>query len=83
MDRTFEPTFLSEAAAGDALADVPIEKPSGEVYELVDQFAAVVRARFAEGAACLHGRRRPLVRRDVPESGGVDRVRRPVSLSRA
>ena len=44
MDRTFEPTFCLKLQTGDALADVPIAKPSGEVYELVDEVAAVVRA---------------------------------------
>ena len=44
MDRTFEPTFSLKLQSGDTLADVPIDKPSGEVYELVDEVAAVVRA---------------------------------------
>ncbi len=44
MDRTFEPTFSLRLQSGDTLSDVPIEKPSGEVYELVDEVAAVVRA---------------------------------------
>ena len=46
MDRTFEPTFWLKLQRG---ADGPVEqveirKASGEVYELVDQVAAVVRA---------------------------------------
>jgi myo-inositol 2-dehydrogenase / D-chiro-inositol 1-dehydrogenase len=44
MDRTFEPTFSLKLQSGDRLADVTIDKPSGEVYELVDEVAAVVRA---------------------------------------
>ena len=44
MDRTFEPTFNLKLQTGDTLSDVPIEKPSGEVYELVDEVAAVARA---------------------------------------
>ena len=44
MDRTFDPTFSLRLQAGDRLSDVPIDKPSGEVYELVDEVAAVVRA---------------------------------------
>ena len=44
MDRTFEPTFYLKLQRGDTLSDVPIDKPSGEVYELVDEVAAVVRA---------------------------------------
>jgi myo-inositol 2-dehydrogenase / D-chiro-inositol 1-dehydrogenase len=44
MDRTFEPIFSLKLQTGDVLSDVPIDKPSGEVYELVDEVAAVVRA---------------------------------------
>lgn len=44
MDRTFEPTFMLKLQSGDTLSDVPIDKPSGEVYELVDEVAAVVGA---------------------------------------
>lgn len=44
MDRTFEPTFHLKVRRGDAIEQVPIIKPSGEVYELVDQVAAVVAA---------------------------------------
>jgi myo-inositol 2-dehydrogenase / D-chiro-inositol 1-dehydrogenase len=44
MDRTFEPTFSLKLQKGDVLSDVRIVKPSGEVYELVDEIAAVVRA---------------------------------------
>lgn len=44
MDRTFEPTFSLKLQMGETLTSVPIEKPSGEVYELVDEVAAVVRA---------------------------------------
>ena len=45
MDRTFEPTHsLKIQREGGAVEQVAIAKPSGEVYELVDQAAAVVRA---------------------------------------
>ena len=44
MDRTFEPTFSLKVQTGDDLREIPIVKPSGEVYELVDQVAAVVNA---------------------------------------
>lgn len=44
MDRTFEPTFSLKFQSGDTVETVPIVKPSGEVYELVDEIAAVVRA---------------------------------------
>ena len=44
MDRTFEPTFTLRLQTGDTVSDVSIDKPSGEVYELVDEVAAVARA---------------------------------------
>ena len=44
MDRTFEPTFWLKVQRGDKLEDVAVEKKSGEVYELVDEVAAVARA---------------------------------------
>lgn len=44
MDRTFEATFSLKLQRGDKLEQVSIDKPSGEVYELVEQVAAVVRA---------------------------------------
>lgn len=49
MDRTFEPTFALQLLQGDRLVDVPIETKSGEVYELVDEVGAFVRA-IREGA---------------------------------
>lgn len=53
MDRTFEPTFSLKVQSGDAMETVPITKPSGEVYELVDEIAAVVRAiRTGAPVAC-------------------------------
>src|SRR5262249_3837786 len=44
MDRTFEPTFSLQLLDGGRMAEVPIAKPSGEVYELVDEIAATVGA---------------------------------------
>ena len=44
MDRTFEPTFSLSIRRGSQVEQVPINKPSGEVYELVDQVRDVVRA---------------------------------------
>jgi myo-inositol 2-dehydrogenase / D-chiro-inositol 1-dehydrogenase len=44
MDRTFEPTFRLQVMHGDRLDEVPIAKPSGEVYELVDEIASVAHA---------------------------------------
>ncbi len=53
MDRTFDPTFRLQVAAGDQVEDVPIDVPSGEVYELVDEVRAMVRAvRDGSPPAC-------------------------------
>jgi myo-inositol 2-dehydrogenase / D-chiro-inositol 1-dehydrogenase len=43
-DRTHEPVFSLKLQGAGAAADVPIARPSGEVYELVDEIAAVVAA---------------------------------------
>ena len=44
MDRTFEPTFELKKSRGQTVETIHISKPSGEVYELVDQIGAVVAA---------------------------------------
>jgi myo-inositol 2-dehydrogenase/D-chiro-inositol 1-dehydrogenase len=53
MDRTFEPTFSLQLLEGDRVTDLPIAKPSGEVYELVDEVEAFVKAiRYGTPVAC-------------------------------
>ncbi len=74
MDRTFEPVFSLKLQKGDVLSDVRIDTPSGEVYELVDEVAAVVRAIRDGTPRAVHGRGRVVVGRHVPEGGGIDRV---------
>lgn len=49
-DRTFEPTFHLKLMRGERIEDVPIDKPSGEVYELVEQIARVANA-IQDGSA--------------------------------
>ena len=44
MDRTFEPTFSLKLRRGDMVEEVPIDRPAGEVFELVDQAMAFTRA---------------------------------------
>jgi myo-inositol 2-dehydrogenase/D-chiro-inositol 1-dehydrogenase len=44
MDRTFQPTFSLHLQEGENGVEVPIEKASGEVYELVDEIATFARA---------------------------------------
>jgi myo-inositol 2-dehydrogenase / D-chiro-inositol 1-dehydrogenase len=44
LDRTFHPTFWLKHFDGETVHDVPIEKPSGEVFELVDQISAMAAA---------------------------------------
>ncbi len=53
IDRTFAPTFSLQRLDGEQVVEVPVSKPSGEVYELVDQLAAFVRAvRAGTPVAC-------------------------------
>lgn len=61
MDRTFQPTFwLKQFRRGDeAACEVPLERPSGEVYELEDElarFTAAVRGEAALGCTGIDGR---------------------------
>jgi myo-inositol 2-dehydrogenase/D-chiro-inositol 1-dehydrogenase len=52
-DRTFEPTFRLQLMRGDRVEELSIAKPSGEVYELVDEVACVVQAvRDGTPVAC-------------------------------
>ena len=44
LDRTLEPTFKLQLLRGEQLSEVPIDKPSGEVYELVAQITRVSQA---------------------------------------
>lgn len=44
MDRTFEPTFSLKLSRGSDIEAVPIVKPSGEVFELVDEIERMARA---------------------------------------
>ncbi|HET6576485.1 MAG TPA: Gfo/Idh/MocA family oxidoreductase [Fimbriiglobus sp.] len=81
-DRTFEPTFRLTLMRGDTVADEPIARPSGEVYELVEQIARVAAAvrtgspvactgedgRWSV-ALCLKARESLAVGRPVPLSG--------------
>jgi myo-inositol 2-dehydrogenase/D-chiro-inositol 1-dehydrogenase len=50
MDRTFHPQFSLRHHDGSTVRDVPISKITGEVYELEDEMATMVRA-VREGAA--------------------------------
>jgi len=43
-DRTRHPTFYLKASDGNGVRDIPIEKITGEVYELEDQIEMIVRA---------------------------------------
>jgi myo-inositol 2-dehydrogenase/D-chiro-inositol 1-dehydrogenase len=50
MDRTFHPQFSLRHHDGNTVRDVPISKVTGEVYELEDEMAMMVRA-VREGAS--------------------------------
>ncbi len=53
MDRTFHPTQSLKYFNGDAVADVPLAKISGEVFELEDEVAMMVAAvRDGKPLAC-------------------------------
>jgi myo-inositol 2-dehydrogenase / D-chiro-inositol 1-dehydrogenase len=55
LDRTFQPTFSLQVQEGETIADVPITKMTGEVYELVDQIEAVARAVRGQGSVHCQG----------------------------
>ena len=44
MDRTRHPTFFLKASDGNQVREIPIDKITGEVYELEDQIAMLVSA---------------------------------------
>lgn len=44
MDRTFHPTYSLKHHDGEVVRDIPIERPTGEVYELVDEITAMAAA---------------------------------------
>ena len=44
VGRTFDPSHSLKLQRGDRLEEVPIDRPSGEVFELVDQVAAFARS---------------------------------------
>jgi len=82
-DRTFEPTFSLKLMRGDRVEDVPIEAPSGEVYELVEQVRRVAGAVTTGSpvpctgddgrwsvAMCLKARESVALGRPVPLAGG-------------
>ena len=53
MDRTLTPTFWLKHWDGEQVHKIEFSKPTGEVYELHDQVAMMVRAvRDAEPLAC-------------------------------
>ena len=55
MDRTLHPTFYLRASQGDSVEDIPIEKITGEVYELEDQMALLVQAVRHGAPLCARG----------------------------
>ncbi|HEY8504683.1 MAG TPA: Gfo/Idh/MocA family oxidoreductase [Gemmataceae bacterium] len=49
MDRTFHPSYSLRYHDGEKVTEIPIETPTGEVYELEEEMAMMVRA-VREGA---------------------------------
>ncbi len=55
MDRTPHPTFSLKAFDGDTVREVPIEKITGEIFELEDQVAMMVQAIRQQGPIMARG----------------------------
>ncbi|MBY0586952.1 Gfo/Idh/MocA family oxidoreductase [bacterium] len=55
MDRTFAPTFDLHLQRGESLEQISIDKPSGEVYELVDEVGRFVEAIQGNGVVGCTG----------------------------
>ncbi len=55
MDRTEHPTFFLKAFDGETVREVPIEKITGEVFELEDEMAMLVRAVRGDGPLAVCG----------------------------
>jgi myo-inositol 2-dehydrogenase / D-chiro-inositol 1-dehydrogenase len=55
MDRDFHPRFSLRHHDGEKAVEVPLEKASGEVYELEEEVAMVVRAIREEGRVAATG----------------------------
>ena len=55
MDRTFDPTFSLKFFDGQTVATVPINQPSGEVYELAEEIAMMARAVRGAGRLSTTG----------------------------
>jgi myo-inositol 2-dehydrogenase/D-chiro-inositol 1-dehydrogenase len=80
MDRTLHPTFSLRAFDGEHVVDVPIEKITGEVFELEDQMAMLVEAiRSGRPLSCTAEDGRNSVALCLAAQQSVDEGR-PVSI---
>jgi len=77
MDRTFEPVFSLRHFDGEKVVNIPIDRPSGEVYELTEEIgmmAAAVRGEGRVSATGLDGQwsvRLCLKAQESVDTGGV------------
>lgn len=55
MDRTFEPVFSLKCMTGDEVETIVIDRPSGEVFELVHQLETFTRAARGEATVACTG----------------------------
>jgi myo-inositol 2-dehydrogenase/D-chiro-inositol 1-dehydrogenase len=55
MDRTFHPTFFLKHFDSENVADIQLEKASGEVYELAEEIASMARAARGDGSLWATG----------------------------
>jgi myo-inositol 2-dehydrogenase / D-chiro-inositol 1-dehydrogenase len=80
MDRTLHPTYSLRAFDGDTVSDVPIDKVTGEVFELEDQMAMLVSAiRDGLPLTCTAEDGRWSVAMCIAAAQSVE-TRRPVSV---
>jgi myo-inositol 2-dehydrogenase/D-chiro-inositol 1-dehydrogenase len=81
LDRTLHPTFSLRAFNGDQVENITIDKITGEVFELEDQIAMLVRAiRGGEPLSCTAADGRSSVAMCLAAQRSVE-TGRPVALS--
>jgi myo-inositol 2-dehydrogenase/D-chiro-inositol 1-dehydrogenase len=81
MDRTLHPTYSLRAFKGDQVENISIDKITGEVFELEDQMAMLVRAiRRGEPLSCTAEDGRASVAMCLAAQKSVE-TGRPVALS--
>ena len=55
MDRTRHPTFFLKAFDGEEVQEIELERSAGELFELEDQIAMLVKAIRSDGVIACPG----------------------------